>query len=826
MEEDEKHTAMQEEYMEGIEVDPGTVLTNLELKLLMEEDEKHTAMQEEYMEGIEVDPGTVLTNLELKLLMEEDEKHTAMQEEYMEGIEVDPGTVLTNLELKSQLDDEECCDTLLEDVLGDMQDEEEEEENISLQNKEEEENLSLISGFSECKFSSLDSETHIDDNDHCHILTLLPSNRSLRRKTWNSKSFSDQENTLNQQMEKNANNVDYKEQCPFLNDSRPLKAFPCSMQEKRDIRKSRISKDTKIIFLKSWKISYQKSWRRFCEEGQNIFSSVLLWKTSISDIEVCYNYSLDKRSEPIYMHILGIFSGTGYFESSYLFYGGYTLPLTRRYPWYNLTMAYMLTVLAYLLFCFIWIVRRAILGLKQHRMDHRRYKILQSIKIFAAWDFCIRDLNTASVKQRSISNDLKLDFEEEQRHINKANMPLKQKVLIYILRIIMHLLIMALLIGSFYAICKAKDISELKQRELASYDQNNILVLILAYLPSAVITISNFILPKVFNMIVKYEGYSPSWENNLTLIRSVFLRLASLGMFFFSMWQQITCGGNREDKNCATCGYNKADLCWETKVGQELYRLIIFHFISTVCGIFLIGLPRKRLFDLNKGKVMQIIGKPVFLIPENVLDIVYGQTIMWSGMFYCPLFPFINCIKFFLIFYINKFSLYHICTPSKRLFRVSSCNVFFQFALLLGLVVSSVPVIYSISMIHPSHACGPFRTLTVIWKDVMTEQLSSLPGPAKDCLSYITSNTFAISLVVLLSLMLTHYISQSKVNNQTIEQLKVHLKMQSHDKLYLVRYYSSIVRQQKMRHSIRDKTLSFPSLSGPVQKKVVFSETE
>lgn len=47
-------------------------------------------------------------------------------------------------------------------------------------------------------------------------------------------------------------------------------------------------------------------------------------------------------------------------------------------------------------------------------------------------------------------------------------------------------------------------------------------------------------------------------------------------------------------------------------------------------------------------------GQQEFAIPQNVLEIVYGQTICWIGTFYSPMLPAICTIKYFFIFYIKK----------------------------------------------------------------------------------------------------------------------------------------------------------------------------
>lgn len=47
-------------------------------------------------------------------------------------------------------------------------------------------------------------------------------------------------------------------------------------------------------------------------------------------------------------------------------------------------------------------------------------------------------------------------------------------------------------------------------------------------------------------------------------------------------------------------------------------------------------------------------GKQRFLVPFNVLDLVYSQTVSWVGVFYCPLLPLIEAVTLMATFYIQK----------------------------------------------------------------------------------------------------------------------------------------------------------------------------
>lgn len=58
--------------------------------------------------------------------------------------------------------------------------------------------------------------------------------------------------------------------------------------------------------------------------------------------------------------------------------------------------------------------------------------------------------------------------------------------------------------------------------------------------------------------------------------------------------------------------------------------------------------------DRYSCKLAQWVGRQEFLVPANVLGLVYGQTVVWTGALFCPLLPFINTIKFFILFYCKK----------------------------------------------------------------------------------------------------------------------------------------------------------------------------
>uniref|UniRef100_A0A8C2FD25 Transmembrane channel-like protein n=1 Tax=Cyprinus carpio TaxID=7962 RepID=A0A8C2FD25_CYPCA len=393
-------------------------------------------------------------------------------------------------------------------------------------------------------------------------------------------------------------------------------------------------------------------------------------------------------------------------------------------------------------------------------------------KVFAGWDFCITNENAARLKRSSLLYELKMDLEEERIKRKMANRTRGEKCRIYALRAALNLFVMAVLVACFYCIYEATVFSQRKQAE-----SNFLLELVVEYLPSIVITLANFITPLIFNLIINFEDYSPAFEIRFTLMRCVFMRLASIGVLLFSLWDQITSCRN---SGCP-CGYNhQLYPCWETHIGQEMYKLVIFDFLIIAAVIIFVEFPRKIIVNYCDCGLVKWWGQQEFAIPQNVLEIVYGQTICWIGTFYCPLLPAINTVKYILVFYLKKVSLVTNCRPATRPFRASSSNFFFLVVLLIGLALASVPVIVSIVCfrIRSSRACGPFVSYNTSW-EVVPRVVSQLPPGLCSFLQALASEAFAVSFFVITCLGMLYVIALAGAHKRVIEHLRDQLAMVS-----------------------------------------------
>ncbi|XP_053309561.1 transmembrane channel-like protein 8 isoform X2 [Spea bombifrons] len=498
--------------------------------------------------------------------------------------------------------------------------------------------------------------------------------------------------------------------------------------------------------------------------------------------------------------LFDIFTGEGVLKNSLLFYGHYT-NRTADGSLFNIRLVYVLLPLIYLLACGVCLLRWTVQGITKRRVRTRDYTTRISAKVFSGWDFCAREEEMSTLKQQSLSNDIKSHLAEELWILDMEGQTLCTRVRVIVARVLINFMILALLGGAFYSIHLATGISQdYQEKEVAPA-----LGLIIQYLVPIVITLVLLILPPIFMLLVKFEGHSPSAEITLTLIRCVFLRLGTLAIFFFSLAQNILCLGSSES-SCEACGYNTNFQCWETSVGQEFYKLSVFHFLNVLVDFLLLQMPRRILVTRLKWRVVLWLGKEKFQLPQNVLDTVYGQTLMWGGLFYAPLLPLLNIVFLFITFYIKKFSLYRLCDPSHKFFRESTSRILFYFVLFLGLLTTFLPLIYMVTSVRPSRSCGLFTDHSTAWEVVHNSTMSILPPMAITTLSHLSSDLLPKSLLIILSITLTSYVSRVRQHEEIIEDLKVHLAHQIQDKEFLVRKLreEDILGQQELDNHAED----------------------
>lgn len=609
--------------------------------------------------------------------------------------------------------------------------------------------------------------------------------------------------------------------------TQPLRNRPLCLQAKRHIRNRRKTQKVCIGFWESWRRSQSINRKRSWDQIRGGLKWLVPWQRTLHNIEGRFGVGVKAYfgflRYLVYLNlllcaliggsilgptavygsrinsglmkfevndsVLDFFLGTGYLDRSPVFYGFYTRG-SLNLPCLNTPLLYLIGVLSIFFISLIMLVRRTVLGYKHTWLLGKKYNIFVSYQIFCGWDHTIQDPAAAVLKHGFIRNCLKLFIDEQTFSLREAQRTLGQWVRLYLLRFILNLFVVALLGGAFCLIYYATKTSQSESHERVQYW---LVSLILQYLPPITITMVNMFLPHIFRKISAFEDYSFTAQINATLVRSIFLKLASLGIYLFFLFRT-----NYEN-------------CWENQYGREMYKLCIFNFLTIFLTAFFMNYPRKLVQEKFPSSVVaRLSGKQQFLITFNILDLVNAQTVSWVGVYYCPLLPIIGTVTLAATFYIKKFTLMRCCMAEQRMFRASSSSVLFHFMLLLGLVMAGVTLAYNILSPSLNSSCGPFGFGDDVY-NVTGVCVESLPSPAPIALYYLSSEAFALPLFMAQIIVLTFYVSRRRANNKTIERLKHMLVMTSSDKHFLVKQHATILRSRKTQTELDNRTSPHPS---------------
>nr|XP_012997037.1 transmembrane channel-like protein 7 [Cavia porcellus] len=656
-----------------------------------------------------------------------------------------------------------------------------------------------------------------------NFLQELPSYRSMARRRTTLLSRDKQSGALLKPTDSYSSHLE-GEITENLN-SQSIRKYALNISEKRRLR---AIQETQMKYLSEWdqwKRYSSKSWKRFLEKAHEMTRHLELWREDIRSIEGKFGTGIqsyfsflrflvllnsvifliifmlvllpvlltrykitnstfvviplkdiDKQCTVypgsssgliyFYSYIIDLLSGTGFLEETYLFYGHYTIyGIKFKNFTYDLPLAYLISTISYLALSLLWIVKRVL------KIDEE-----------GIIGFCPLKLLHYTA-HKCIFFAPQADLEEERIRQKIAQRTSEETIRIYSLRLLLNCIVLAVLAACFYAIYLATIFSqEHMKKEIGKmvFGEN----LLILYLPSIVITLANFITPIIFAKIIHYEDYSPGFEIRLTILRCVFMRLATICVLVFTLGSKIT---SCDDTTCELCGYNqKLYPCWETQVGQEMYKLMIFDLIIILAVTLFVDFPRKLLVTYcSSWKLIQCWGQQEFAIPDNVLGIVYGQTICWIGAFFSPLLPAIATAKFIIIFYVKELSLLYTCKPSPRQFRASNSNFFFLLVLLIGLCLAIIPLTVSMSSIPSSKACGPFTNYNTTW-EVIPSTVTTFPSSLQSVIHGITSEAFAVPFFMIICLIMFYFIALAGAHKRVVMQLREQLSLESRDKRYLI----------------------------------------
>nr|XP_045612104.1 transmembrane channel-like protein 7 isoform X2 [Procambarus clarkii] len=419
-------------------------------------------------------------------------------------------------------------------------------------------------------------------------------------------------------------------------------------------------------------------------------------------------------------------TGAGWFDTTELYYGTYlaqSFSLIKGQN-FNMPQVYFSVIsLAYVIFLVV-ILHRVIVLYKNNYIDveHDMSTAFER-KVFSAWDFSITEKKAANIKHRSIYNELKELLQEfmneEQDEGFWSKLAVKCVKLFFW---VLVLILLGLLGWGTYAMLKSgidKDIGN-------KTDSSGFGLLVYPLIVTCII----IIVPALFGVIVKLEGYTtPRHRLYVTLIRTILLELTVLGVLVGFWYMQAVDLSPTPPTNVTThspvTGYrnkpkgNEAlkmvsespqvnDYCWETSLGEEFYRLLIIDFFVVVIMnfttlIYFMATRKKT----TKGKIHQYLLE--FDISRNTLHLIYNQTLLWAGLFFCPLTPLIVLLKITVMFYIQKFSALKFLQPDERPWRAAQTETLFFALTLVSLILSVLGYGFIFFRGNASPSCGPYQ---------------------------------------------------------------------------------------------------------------------
>ncbi|XP_055109239.1 transmembrane channel-like protein 5 isoform X2 [Symphalangus syndactylus] len=234
-------------------------------------------------------------------------------------------------------------------------------------------------------------------------------------------------------------------------------------------------------------------------------------------------------------------------------------------------------------------------------------------------------------------------------------------------------------------------------------------VLLLPFVVSCI----NLAVPCIYSTFRLVERYEmPRHEVYVLLIRNIFLKISIIGILCYYWLNTVALSGEE---------------CWETLIGQDIYRLLLMDFVFSLVNSFL-GEFLRRIIGMH---LITSLGLQEFDIARNVLELIYAQTLVWIGIFFCPLLPFIQMIMLFIMFYSKNISLMMNFQPPSKAWRASQMMTFFIFLLFFPSFTGVLCTLaITIWRLKPSADCGPFRGLPFFIHSIYSwiDTLSTRPG--------------------------------------------------------------------------------------------------
>ncbi|XP_066990001.1 transmembrane channel-like protein 7 [Macrobrachium rosenbergii] len=516
-----------------------------------------------------------------------------------------------------------------------------------------------------------------------------------------------------------------------------------------------------------------------------------------SSLQECNKNYTDKVRNDVEAHshkwtalLQDFLQGTGFLEWTFLFSGYYPPAVAKGN--YVISLAYLLTVFVTYIVSLVFVVRfvakflsKAFVSIHSNRTNFPEI-------VFAAWDYTIKEPAAAKTESALFLCEVKAALDDDNYNKRSLARTRRDEIILYSTRIVINLLIIALIGGSWAGIYfLVTIIPAAPQASPSDNIEVSLRNFFWEYAPTLTVAGLNLIFPIIFSILVAYEQYTGRKELFLTLGRCVLVRLTSLGILIITKISVIY-----ERNQEGSCDVSDEFICWETHLGQQVYAILVLDMIIQIAMTFLVNVARMMLTFLQ-NPVCQKLGTIEFFVPGHVLDVVYIQAVCWVGLLYSPLLVPCCFVYFCFTFLCKLFTISVTCVPASRVFRASRSSAMFMTILALAFFMCVIPNALAMLYLQPSIACSPFRGLEYAWQ-VLIYYICGLTGSSywiRSVLFYLDDTILCIALILLLFLIAVYYIAVINARGAYIKQLEDRLKDISKDKRFLMDKSTKVKRK-------------------------------
>lgn len=535
---------------------------------------------------------------------------------------------------------------------------------------------------------------------------------------------------------------------------------------------------------------------------------------------------------------LELLTGEGWFADTELYYGYYTngsVQLASSDKKYYMHLAYLFTCGGYYLLTLFILGQSILQSYKKYYIEAGDlYSMHIVLKVLSSWNFSLTSPEAIKLNQKNIYNEIK----EFVFGLRKTQTPKtwKKKCQLFTLRVATNLFCLGISAGCTYLVyymsadLYEKNFSVTVNSTAAenstvsatttttaittttatpnttsspgnSSNSSNSIVpeivhpyqrimdeasqpLLLLVLPVSLGAI-HLILPLIFSLVERFEQFeNPKTILYVHLFRSMLLRIATLSMCVI-FWYRFVATDRRNTIQC-----------WESYMGQDLYRLVIVDFIFMLLGTFFAEFIRRLI-----AKAIPGVEHPTFAIARNTLELIYAQALCWIGTFFSPLLTCIVMLKLVIIFYVKMVSVLRNCRPSEHPWRASHTHTVFLGFLIVIFLCTSAIVAVGIIFIQPSSSCGPFQGLDRMYT-VVPDLVKAWEKDIKwlgSVIKFISSPGFIGAILIAFGTGVYLVRTIMKGHMDSVQQLKQQLGLEGKDKKFLINLLNQVNQREQIK---------------------------